>query len=439
MGSITWVDWSIWLVYFTCITLLLWVYRSAKTDPHFKYFLPGFFIKVAGGVAFAVIYVYYYGFGDTFLYHRGAKILSQALIDHPGDYFRLLSSANANLPADLSYFSQSIHYSKTYEEWTMVKLLSPVSLIAFQSYLVTTLFMSVLSFIGGWKLFQVFRDLLPEYEKYAYWAVFLAPSVVFWGSGIMKDTVTLFAINYLIYALYFGFFKKGFSFRYLLISAVLIYIIVSLKAYIVLAFLPGVLLAFYVLFKKRIRNVVLRWMAGPFIFLVLIAVSYFGLGQITSSSTKYRAENIQWQVKGFHSWHTDVGGSSYNLGDVEYTPVGVARKIPAALNVTFFRPYLWEARNPVVLIGALESLVFLGLFVFILYRYRFRFMRELRKEPLLYGLLIYCLVFGFAVGFTSYNFGALARYKIPIMSLFAFILFFLYARSKELPADKTES
>lgn len=436
MGAITYIDWAIWVVYFTLILLILWVYRIARQEPHYQYFIQGFLIKVLGGVAFALIYVNYYGFGDTFLYHRGAVVLSQTLIDNPVDYFRLLASGNANLPADLAVFSESIRYSNTYEEWTMVKLLSPVSLISFHSYLVTTLFMSLLSFWGSWKLFQVFRDILPDYTKYAFWAVFLAPSVVFWGSGIMKDTVTLFAINYLIYVLYFGLFKGRVKPGMLATALVLVYLVVALKAYIVLAFLPGIFLGIYVLFKKRIKSAVLRFMAGPFIFVLLILVSYFGLNQITTSSAKYRAENIEWQVKGFHSWHTDVGGSSYSLGDVEYTPLGVIRKIPEALNVTFFRPYLWEARNPVVFIGAFESLVFFLLFLMILFRLRLKMFTQIRKEPLLYGLFVFCLIFGFAVGFTSYNFGALARYKIPVLSIFAFILLYLFAYMRQEQIDK---
>ena len=401
-----------------------------KSEPYYKYFMNGFAIKVGGGVAFALVYVYYYGFGDTFLYHNGATVLSQSLIESPSNYFSLLASQGGNLPPELSSFADQIKYSRTYEEWFMVKLLSPVNLISFQSYLVSTLFMSLLSFVGAWKLFLVLRDMLPEKEKYAFWAVFLIPSVVFWGSGIMKDTVTLFAINYIIYLLYFSVFKKKFKPVSLILIVLLSYLIIGLKAYIILAFLPGVFLGLYALFSQSIRSPLIRYVFGPIIFVGLISSSFLGLSLVGEGSEKYEASNLEWKVKGFHSWHTDVGGSSYNLGEVEYTASGVARKIPAALNVTFFRPYLWEARNPVVFLGALESLLFLVIFIYIIIKFRHKFVSEIKKFPLLYGMLIYCLVFGFAVGFTSYNFGALARYKIPILSLFAFILFLLYHKAK---------
>ena len=52
-------------------------------------------------------------------------------------------------------------------------------------------------------------------------------------------------------------------------------------------------------------------------------------------------------------------------------------------------------------------------------------MKYIREKPILYTFLVYSLIFGFVVGFTSYNFGALGRYKIPVYSIFAFILIYL--------------
>lgn len=435
---ITLIDWGIWLVYATLIFTVLWVYRTTRTEEYYKYFLSGFLIKIFGGVAFALIYVYYYGFGDTFLYHQGATVMADTLTQEPGVYFRLLASGEgSSIAPELTRISSQIAYSRTYEEWFMVKLLSPINLISFNSYLVSTLFLSTLSFVGAWKLFRVFADILPQKEWYGFVAAFLVPSVVFWGSGIMKDTVTLFAINYMIYTLYFSLFKKRFSLSAFAIIAFCGYVIISLKAYILLAFLPGLSIGLYYLFANSLHSTVLKWVMGPAIFGGLIAVSFFGLSAVGDSSEKYQSSNLEYQVKGFHSWHTDVGGSSYDLGEIEYTATGVTRKIPAAWNVTFFRPYIWEARSPVVLIGALESLTFLAMFISILWYYRLRFISVLRKYPVLLGALVFTLIFGFAVGFTSYNFGALARYKIPIMSLYVFILIFLYHFRKRQQSDKT--
>lgn len=439
MGSITLLDWVIWLVYGTLFVLLFWMFQQSKKESYYQYFIPGLGIKIFGGLAFALIYVYYYKFGDTFLYYRGAYVLSNTIIDSPVDYIRLLLSENNNLPPDLHAFSDGIAYSRTEEEWFMVKLISPLTFLAFNSYLVLTLMMSIISFYGAWKLFLVFRDILPQYEKYAFYAVFLTPTVLFWGGGIMKDTITLAAINLVIYHFYF-FGKKGGMMRNFWSVAIMIVcslVIYKLKAYVLLAFIPGFVFALYLRFKQRIQNPIIRFVLGPMVLTGLVAISFLGIQNLSESSTKYSADNLRYQVKGFHSWHTDVGGSTYSLGDVEYTPTGVLSKLPQALNVTYFRPYLWEARNPVVLIGAVESLIIFILFLVALYRVGWKFFKRLNAKPILMAMFLYCLIFGFAVGFTSYNFGALARYKIPVLSLFVFILLYLlHVGSK--PDDKKQ-
>jgi hypothetical protein len=422
---IGWIDWGIWMVYFMIAFLLMTFYKWTRTETYYRYFLIGFAIKAFGGIAYAYVFNYYYTFGDTFVYNKGAVLLAQTLMDDPVTYLQLLVSENGNLPPELYMFTERISYSRTAEEWFMVKLLSPITLISFQSYLVTTLFMSMISFWGAWKLFLVLRDLLPQKENLAFLAVFLVPSSLFWGSGIMKDTFTLAGINYIIYCLYFSVFKRKFSLPKYIGAMFMGYIVFALKGYIVLAFIPGFLFGINELIKVNITNVMIKRGLGFLLLMVTGIIIYIGPQLLREASAKYTVESIESRVRGFHSWHTDVGGSSYSLGEIEYTIPGVLKKVPAGLNVTLFRPYLWEVRNAAVLIGALESTLMIFLALLVLYKLGFKFMRYIRKQPMMYALLVYCLIFGFVVGFTSYNFGALGRYKIPMISIFAFILLYL--------------
>ena len=53
------------------------------------------------------------------------------------------------------------------------------------------------------------------------------------------------------------------------------------------------------------------------------------------------------------------------------------------------------------------------------------------------GSIAFILLFGFAVGFTSYNFGALARYKTPIMGFVAIILIII--NLKKIKKDQPQA
>ena len=142
---ITWVDWGIWIVYLAVIYTALWFYRQTKKDDDtYKWFLKGFLIKVFGGVAFALVSIYYYG-GDTMLYYQGSSVLAETFFTEPSVFFKLLFTPN-HLPSEFNEIAQQIAYSRTAEEWFMVRLLSFVNIISFNSYLVMTLLMSTIAF-----------------------------------------------------------------------------------------------------------------------------------------------------------------------------------------------------------------------------------------------------------------------------------------------------
>jgi hypothetical protein len=139
---------------------------------------------------------------------------------------------------------------------------------------------------------------------------------------------------------------------------------------------------------------------------------------------KYAIDNLSTTLEAFQSWHYAegdlYGATVYSLGDMtDISTFGLLKKIPLAINVTFFRPYIWESKKPVILLSALESLWFL---ILTLQTFRlvgvFGFFRILRSDPFITFCFIFAMTFGFAVGLSSYNFGALVRYKIPCMPFF---------------------
>ena len=140
-------------------------------------------------------------------------------------------------------------------------------------------------------------------------------------------------------------------------------------------------------------------------------------------------DNLEKQARGFHTWHVTTGGSAYTLGEIEYSATGVLSKVPAALNVTFFRPYPWEIRNATMALAAVESIILLILFLYFLFYRGIKSIRFALNDPLFGFTIMFCFILGFAAGFTSYNFGALVRYKMPIMP-FAFFMLIYVAQLK---------
>jgi hypothetical protein len=124
-------------------------------------------------------------------------------------------------------------------------------------------------------------------------------------------------------------------------------------------------------------------------------------------------------------------GSKYDLGKIEPTPIGMATKIPAGIIVTLFRPYLWEVKKPIMLLSSLEGLAFIILTLMVFYKVGFfNTIKKIAKDPNLLFFFIFSMIFAFAVGISTGNFGTLSRYKIPCMPFFAALLLILYYQHK---------
>ena len=112
-------------------------------------------------------------------------------------------------------------------------------------------------------------------------------------------------------------------------------------------------------------------------------------------------------------------------------PFGIVKKTIPAIWVTIFRPHPWEVRNPVMLLSGLEALFFVWLF-WRAYFYKFKLNSKARSSSVIITFcLIFSLLLSWAVGLTSYNFGTLVRYKIPMMPFFA-IAMYMMRRNKDL-------
>ena len=128
-------------------------------------------------------------------------------------------------------------------------------------------------------------------------------------------------------------------------------------------------------------------------------------------------------------------GSAYDLGEFDPSIVGMLKKFPLAVNVSLFRPYLWETRKPIVFLNAIEAFLFLFVTLKILFTIGpVRVWRTISSDPNIQFCLIFTLIFGFAVGISSYNFGSLSRYRIPCLPLYALALVLIYY--KHNPPEK---
>lgn len=416
-----------------------------KTKPHYKYFVPGLFVKLAGGIALCMIYLYYYNGGDTTNYfYAGGDVMRKVFEKDLGNFLTLwlgeLKPENWTLmDSETGYLC----YFRDKHSFFVTRFITPLALLSFSSIIVCTLLLATVCYSGVWALYTVFVESFPKISKNLAIATLFMPSVIFWGSGLLKDTITLSAVGWYLYSFRGLLILKNKSFLNIFSLLISSWLLISIKPYILFALLPGSLIWYLTNTLWQIKNFFLKITLTPILIGVVCISGYLLLVSLKSSLGMYsldtvmeRAVIVQRDLKQDY-----YGGSArFDIGDFDATFSSMLSKAPAAINATLFRPFLWEVKNPVMAFAAIENTYILFLTLFLIFKLKIvNIFLLIRKHSLLSFSLIFSVFFAFSVGIATANFGALVRYKIPLIPFYIgslFILKWYYDESQYLSDEE---
>jgi hypothetical protein len=393
-----------------------------------RYFFPALTLRIIGSLALGLIYQFYYDGGDTFNYHtHGSRHIWNAFMESPQAGLKLLFSNGVDQVGIYKYSSKMIFFGDS-SSYFIIRTAAVFDLLTFSSYSATAVLFSLVGFIGLWLLFITFYQMYPQLHRWFALAILFIPSVIFWGSGLMKDTITIAALGLATYACFQLFVRHNIRLYLLILLLMAMYVLYIVKIYILLTFLPAVIIWIFMSHLSRIRSVVLRYMLFPFLVSLCVVLCYFAVLKAGEDNPKYSLEMIsktaQVTAYDIRYWTGREAGSGYSLGELDGTWESMLKLLPQALNVSLFRPYLWEVRNPLMLLSALESITLLMITIYAIFSARLKIFRAL-LDPVVLFCLVFSLSFAFAVGISTFNFGTLVRYKIPLLPFYATALVLL--------------
>ena len=421
-----------------------YVVRPFVTDPINRvYFVPALTVKIIGALAVGFIYQYYYDGGDTFNYHtHGSRHIWQALMESPGKGLKLLFGSGTSDGSVYKYSSQIYFYSDP-GSYAIVRFAAIFDIITFSSYAATAVLFAVFSFVGMWLFFLTFYERYPEIHRWLAFSAFFIPSVFFWGSGLLKDTVTLGCLGMATYSIYKLFIAHKGTVKLWLLLLLSLYALWSIKLYILLTFLPASIIWVFVANLQLTRSFVLKMLLFPFAISLASVLGYYAIVRASEDSEKYAIDNLARTARitaydiRFHSGRG--AGSGYTLGELDGSFGSMLALAPQAINVSLFRPYLWEVNNPLMLLSAFESFFLLIFFVIVLVKCNIKIWKFILKPDILFGLL-FSVPFAFAVGVSTFNFGTLVRYKIPMLPFLTVALaLILYHSNSARNVEELES
>ena len=423
------------IIYSVIIFFLIMAYtnsikaKNIQDKPYYKYYTRGLVVKVLGGVCFCLIYALYYKGGDTVNYYLGIDAMMDVFLDDPMKYFELLFHQKD--PFSKEAFNSVNNFPPYYmyrdsRTFTVIKISSLFALPGLGGFLATTMLLSTFIYNWVWKLYLFLVNRYKNDIKSINFAVLFLPSTVFWGSGIMKDTFTFGAACYSVYGLHQFFIQRK---RLLKTTVQLIfafYIIITIKAYIMFALLPGLLI--FANFERltRIKSTFVKVIVLPFTIIPIFIIADTLFFDFNDLFGKYSADRILEEavIQNADLQRSVYGTNSFDIGEFSPTIQGVLGKFFPAINAALFRPYIWEAGgSPTMIFSGIETLLIIGLFITALFKGPYKFLKTIAKDPFLIFCLLFTLILAFGVGLSTSNFGALVRYKIPYLPFFVFLLF----------------
>jgi len=434
-----------------------------------------FTVKIAVALVFFLLYTFYYqdrSTADIFKFFDDSVVLFNLFHESPSDFFSLIFGGKTSLIQEayinkLNFWVNSNPNELYNDSRLMVKLNALLHFVSFGYYGVHLVVFTFLSFVGFTFLYKAFERFF-EYKKLLLLVVFFVPSVLFWSTGVSKESVLFFGLGLFLYA-YFNLIHVFQSVKYILLLLLSTLIMLSIKPYLFLLIIPA-LFIYFMVEKYQWKRVVLSYFLGYFV-VVLIGISLGALfpkfsiiNQIATKQNNFvnmaqggvymhndkgeiripyedkasivfindtlcklpKHMAIEFRKKGSNkfvplvynddttifniTFNQPASGSLIHTNKLDGDVVSFALHLPKALYYAMFKPFLFSSRNPLLLVSGIENFFVLLLIIVAIFFRKKKFNSNLVVFVFASALLI--LVF---VGITTPVMGALVRYKIPAL------------------------
>ena len=375
-----------------------------------KLFWGAFLFRLAAGISVGLVYTYYYSTNDTWLFFEDAKKFASVASE---DFFYFLKALfdfddAQNLPGLASHDQRSVFF---------IKIISIFCLLTRNNYWACTAYFSLFAFIISWRLHQKITQYLPESTFASALAFLFFPSVIFWSSGLEKESLALAGIYFLaIVFLSLMEDQKPPAYSWVL-ALPMSFVVWSLKYYWAVIFLMATLTALLLRFLS-FRYSWIRNHAMP----VWVAL-FFGIGLVLSfAHPNFYLEALREVI--VSNYHAFAALSDpFNLIHYVYfepTWTSLFLNSPWALFSGLFRPLLGEGHGLLGMAASIENFFLLVLFLGSLGNLIKAF-RSPQQVSLL-AAVSYCVVLCVFLALSTPNLGTLSRYRVGFLPFFVFMI-----------------
>jgi hypothetical protein len=387
-----------------------WQWKRTSTLRLF--FWPALLFKLGCGMALGLIYLFYYKSGDTLTYFSDGVILADIARNDLPEYFRILVSAygDPGWPA--------LQMQEEPRAIILVKAVSFANVLSFNNYWISSLYFSMISFLGSWYLVHCLHRHFFRTTPAAMVAFLFLPSVVFWSAGLIKESLAMGSLFFLTGIFLQIWFREKVRWTTWVIVPMAVWLLWNLKYYFAAIF-----------FLVIMTNLLFRFVSNRFkieghvketvIWLLLLLVPLVFISQLHPNFYPHRFLNVI--VENYQAFlRLTAPEDLIGFHDLEPRASSLLLNAPWALISGLFRPFLWEAGNALQSIASVEN--FLLLFLSFTGLYHFRSAMASSHRILIISVLVYIIVLCILITLSTPNFGTLSRYRVSYIPFLFFLL-----------------
>jgi hypothetical protein len=296
---------------------------------------------------------------------------------------------------------------------TMIRFSALLKLFSMGTYYPHAIIMCFLSLCGLTAIYRFFTSFVSGKENLLLIAVFLMPSTLIWTSGLIKEAFLMFSLGMLLNTLYNLIEKKELNRSNYIQLIAFLFCLFLIKPYIIFLLIP--IVAGWILLKRNSHSQLLKLIAVYFFYgcMVLFASEFlFGkrIPQLLSDK----------QAEFFHVANRDHANSFIEIPQLTNSYSSLIINAPNAIKNVVFRPSIFEVKNPLMLLAAIENLLItLALLLCIYYLIKSKF--NIGSYWILLAFY-FCMSVFVLTGLVTPILGAIVRYKVPALPFFLFVM-----------------
>jgi hypothetical protein len=388
----------------------------------FRASLLAYNLKIVSGIIIWFIYTYYYTdriTSDQYKYFDDAVILFEAFKIHTKYFLQLFFDLGRNDAELIPFYEQLMNWDKQYNySWlidnrTIIRTNALICFFSLGNFHIHTLFMNFISFSGLSLLYKSVFSLFKTKSKLLFTTVFFMPTVLFWGSGVLKEGILIFGLGLFCFA-FFQLMNENFNLKNTTFLILGILVLASIKVYVLLCLFPATI-TYFLIKKLNFKNVGLAFLLIQVVTILIVFNLKWISPELDIVNKLWFKRNdfvnvaIDWNAK------SKIPALSF-----EKSAVSILIHSPQAIFNTLCRPHIFEIKSALHVMPLLENLGLLMLIIFMILNFK----KPNREEQyFIIFALVFIIYLAVMIGLVTPILGAIIRYKLPLMPFILMVIF----------------